>query len=274
MRPAREERRRSARNRVRMSACEPAAFAEIAPYYDRLMRDVPYRMWVRYLHELIARHPVHVRRVLDLACGTGNVAEILARMGYEVTGVDIAPAMIAQARAKAAKRNLDIAYHVMDAAEMHVPGVHFDLCICLFDSLNYILDPDRMRRAVRRVYEHLRPNGLFAFDVNSVFALENGFFDQQDLNTRERLRYVWRSEYDSSTRRCTVRMRFFWRGDDDVDHEFNETHVQHAYEESELRDALTRAGFVDVEAFHAYTTRPVRAATDRIFFLARRPEDA
>ncbi len=254
-------------------ADQHAQFGEVAPYYDLLMRDVPYRMWVRHLHELIGRHPVNVKRVLDLACGTGNVAEILARMGYKVTGIDIAPGMIAEAEKKAAKHRLAIDYRVMDAAELRLSGVHFDLCICLFDSLNYILEPDRLRAAIRRVHDHLRPNGLFVFDVNSVFALENSFFDQQDLDTRDRLRYVWRSEYDASKRVCTVRMRFFWRGDDDVDHEFNETHLQYAYEEADLREMLAEAGFVDVETFHAYTMQLVRPTTDRIFFLARRPGD-
>lgn len=249
-----------------------SAFSEIAPYYDLLMRDVPYRMWVRYLHELMGRYPQRPSRVLDLACGTGNVAEILARMGYEVTGVDIAPGMIARAQAKAARHRLDIRYHVMDAAELHLPGETFDLCISLFDSLNYIVEPERLRSAVGRVHDHLRPAGLFVFDVNSVFALKNRFFDQEDLDQRHRLRYVWRSEYDERSRLCTIRMRFIYRGDDGADREFSETHIQYGYEESELRDALCDAGFADIRTYHAYTTAPVQPGTDRIFFVARRPD--
>src|SRR5579871_1291948 len=101
---------------------DKAAFVAVAPLYDLLMHGVPYTEWVAYLHELLAERRAHPRRILDLACGTGNVSELLARAGYAVTGVDIAPQMIAEARRKAAARNLAITYVVQDAAELDLPG--------------------------------------------------------------------------------------------------------------------------------------------------------
>ena len=251
---------------------ESRSFTVVAPYYDLLMRDVPYRAWVRYLHQLLGHRGMRARRVLELACGTGTVAEMLAREGFDVAGVDLSEAMIAAARRKAAERALAIRYYVQDAAEMRVPEGPFDLCVSLFDSLNYITVPARLEASIRRVYEHLRPGGLFIFDVNSAFALKNGFFDQENLNSSDRLRYVWRSEYDSETSLCRVHMRFFWRNAEGVDEEFREEHVQYAYLEEELLDMLEDTGFSNVEAFHAYSFLPVRNTTDRIFFAASRPE--
>ena len=66
-------------------------------------------------------------------------------------------------------------------------------------------------------------------------------------------------------------MRFFWRNRRGVDEEFREEHVQFAYQEAELREMLISAGFDCVETFHAYTLKPVRPTTDRIFFQAQRP---
>ena len=54
--------------------------------------------------------------------------------------------------------------------------------------------PPRLERTIQRVYSHLQPGGLFIFDVNTVFALEGGFFDQDNSASYSRLRYVWRSE--------------------------------------------------------------------------------
>ncbi len=246
------------------------SFTAVAPYYDLLMRDVPYRFWVRYIQQLLAENDLLPTRILDLACGTGNVSEILAQEGYEVTGVDLSPGMIEAARRKAVKRRLPISYHVQDAAELELPGPPFDLCVSLFDSLNYILDPSALRRAIGRVHTHLRPEGLFIFDINSAYALENGFFDQENLHSEDRLRYVWRSEYDAASRRCTVHMRFFLRNRRGVDEEFRETHEQYAYREDELREMLAGAGFQEIRTYHAYTLHPVRPTTDRIFFTARR----
>jgi ubiquinone/menaquinone biosynthesis C-methylase UbiE len=246
-------------------------FTAIAPHYDALMRGVPYRQWVRYLHQLLDARNAKPRRVLDLACGTGNVAEILAASGYEVTGVDLSEPMIESARKKAEKRGLRIDYLVQNAAEMELTGAPFDLCVSLFDSINYILDPADLRKAIRRVHAHLAPGALFIFDINSEFALANSFFDQDNLMTNERLRYVWRSSFDPDSRQCAIRMRFFLRGRDGVDQEFREVHRQFAYREEELRDMLTEAGFAAIETFHAYSLRPVGPTTDRIFFVAQRP---
>src|SRR5690242_18289359 len=89
---------------------EKAAFVAVAPLYDLLMHDVPYDAWVDYLHRLLETRNAHPRHILDLACGTGNVTERLAAEGYTVTGVDIAPHMIAEAQRKAAAQGREIAY--------------------------------------------------------------------------------------------------------------------------------------------------------------------
>jgi ubiquinone/menaquinone biosynthesis C-methylase UbiE len=249
-----------------------SAFTTIAPYYDMLMRDVPYQSWVRYVQRLLEARRVCPRRVLDLACGTGNVAEILATLGYEVVGVDISAPMIAEARRKTAQRGLSIIYHVQDAAELNLSGPPFDLCLSLFDSLNYIIEPVRLFRAIQRVHQHLHQNGWFIFDINSVFALEKHLFDQENLDANARLRYIWRSEYDPQTRLCHIHMRFILHEDKEgIDHEFRETHVQFAYREEEIREMLEQAGFDQIETYHAYTLKPVHPTTDRIFFIARRP---
>ena len=250
---------------------ENRSFTAIAPYYDLLMRDVPYRGWVEYLHQLLEARGFNPHRILDLACGTGSVAEILAVQGFEVVGVDISTPMVERARKKAVEKGLSIEYYVQDAAELQIPGLRFDLCTSFFDSLNYIHEPSKLQIALMRVYDHLRPGGLFIFDVNSVFALEGGFFDQDNTASNARLRYVWRSEYDPKSHLCTVNMRFFLRGRDGIDREFRETHVQFAYEDEELRHMLTSAGFYRIETYNAYSLLPVRPTSDRIFFIAERP---
>src|SRR5690242_9916389 len=95
-----------------------AAFTNVAPLYDALMTGVPYTEWVAYLHELLETRQARPHHVLDLACGTGNVTELLAQEGYQMTGVDIAPAMIAAAKRKAVAHRLPIDYFVQDAAEL------------------------------------------------------------------------------------------------------------------------------------------------------------
>ena len=195
-------------------------FVDVAPLYDLLMTGVPYEDWVAYLRQLLATREAHPRQVLDLACGTGNVTLLLAQEGYDVTGVDIAPNMIAVAKRKAEALGLSLPFYVQDAAELNLPGQTFDLCVSFFDSLNYITDPARLALAMERVAEHLRPDGLFIFDLNSEFALRNNFFAQDNLNTEERLHYDWNSVYFPETRLCRVDMQFVYREDDGVKRAF------------------------------------------------------
>lgn len=260
---------KSTNNQPHPSSGDEAAFVAIAPLYDRLMHTVPYTNWIVYLHQLLEERHARPRHILDLACGTGTVSELLSKEGFAVTGVDIAADMIAQARQKAQERNLPITYHVQDAALLDLPGQKFDLCVSLFDSLNYITDPQRLTMAMERVAAHLTRGGLFIFDLNTEYALVNKFFDQDNLGSEDRLRYDWRSEYLPDTRLCRVDMKFWYREDDGMDRAFEETHWQFAYRMDEILAMLRNAGFDQIAAYKAYTLRQPVRHSDRIFYVAR-----
>jgi SAM-dependent methyltransferase len=66
-------------------------------------------------------------RVLDLACGTGAVPELVAAKGIEVVGIDLAPALIEQAKERAAERGLDIDYRVGDVEALDLEDASFDV---------------------------------------------------------------------------------------------------------------------------------------------------
>ena len=241
-----------------------AQFTEIAQYYDELMAGVPYRLWVEYLEDLLGRVEFKPKTILDVACGTGNVSEILSARGYEVVGADIAPGMIEIARAKHSR----VEYHVSDMAELDL-GRKFDLAISFFDSLNYITDPDHLARAIERVAEHVVEGGYFIFDVNTIYALAHHFFDQANLGSINYPHYIWSSEYDHSTRICTIRMTFEVI-DNGEPRQFKETHIQRGHSLEELSRMLLDAGFEVVDVFHAYRFRKPTRRTDRVFYLARK----
>ncbi len=249
---------------------EPNQFIAVASVYDHLMQTVPYADWVTYLRRLLETRGARPRRILDLACGTGNVTELLAEAGYGMTGVDIAAGMIAEAQRKAAAKGQSIAYHVQDAGLLDLPGERFDLCISLFDSLNYITDPAHLQSAFERVALHLTRNGLFIFDLNSDLALREHFFDQSSMEPGDPLHYEWRSAYFPETRLCQVHMKFWVREADGSERYFEEDHWQYAYTNDEIKQMLAKAGFEDIQCYQAYTLRAVNRATDRIFYVARK----
>jgi ubiquinone/menaquinone biosynthesis C-methylase UbiE len=240
------------------------SFVEVAPYYDELMKNVPYRMWVSYYLLLLAHQQFKPRTILDVCCGTGTMCEMLGREGFEMAGLDLSPGMIAEAQRKAKRKRLDIAYAVADAAEFDL-GRKFDAALSFFDSLNNILVPERLEQAFQRIAAHLEPGGSWIFDVNTAFAFETDLFDQEYLRPNANLRYIWKGHWDPEAQIIDVNMKFWYRNQ-----EFREVHRQRAYSDQQIRDMLRRSGFVNVHAFHSYTLTPPRERSDRIHYLARR----
>lgn len=97
-------------------------------------------------------------KVLDVACGTGNLALPAARAGATVTGVDIAPNLIEQAKANAAAEGLDIRFDVGDAEDMPYEDGEFDVVMTMFGAM-FAPRPDVTAAELKRV---CKPGGLIA----------------------------------------------------------------------------------------------------------------
>jgi 2-polyprenyl-3-methyl-5-hydroxy-6-metoxy-1,4-benzoquinol methylase len=98
-------------------------------------------------------------RVLDVGCGVGRWSRLLASRGADVTGVDLSPTMIAEARRRAARSGLAsrCRFLVQDLAHLDAGGP-YDLVLGV-TVLQHILDPEALCAAVQRLTAHLAPNG-------------------------------------------------------------------------------------------------------------------
>ena len=97
-------------------------------------------------------------RVLDIACGTGNTAIPAARAGGLVTGIDLAPNLLQQARKRAAEEQLDIRFEEGDAEDLPVRDHEFDVVLTMFGEM-FAPRPERVAEELKRV---CRPGGLIA----------------------------------------------------------------------------------------------------------------
>jgi ubiquinone/menaquinone biosynthesis C-methylase UbiE len=88
--------------------------------------------------------------VLDVACGTGNLAIPAARRGANVTGVDIAPNLVEQARQRAAAEGLPATFEEGDAEELTQPDAEFDLVMSMFGAM-FAPRPERVSSELARV---------------------------------------------------------------------------------------------------------------------------
>jgi SAM-dependent methyltransferase len=83
--------------------------------------------WTALMGGLLPAGPA---AILDIGCGTGSLSLVMAGLGYVVSGIDLSPAMIGQARAKAEAAGYAIAFQVMDAAVPNLTAGQFDVVVC------------------------------------------------------------------------------------------------------------------------------------------------
>jgi SAM-dependent methyltransferase len=176
-------------------------------------------------------------RILDICCGTGYLAGLLAERGFRVTGIDESAPMIAHARENVPGGE----FYVAGAAEFTLPG-RFDAAVSTFDSLNHLLGSARLEAAFRSVATVLRSGAPFAFDILAAEAYQTHWGENFALVRDDHVLVITGSSYDFRSRvaRCTVTMFRLLAG------RWNRSDVvveEQAYEPAEIDHALGRAGF-------------------------------
>jgi SAM-dependent methyltransferase len=141
-------------------------YDSVAPVYDLLTAGYAYGPWLREIDRLARGYGLRGRRALDVACGTGKSLEALLDLGYEALGCDGSSGMVAVARRKLAGR---AEVHVADMCELPLYG-SFDLVTCLDDALNHLPTAGHVARALAAMGANLAPDGVLAFDVNTLRA--------------------------------------------------------------------------------------------------------
>ena len=145
-------------DRARRFEADGSGLAAVCSYgmpefYNRMIH------WTQYLALRPWLNIAPGTRVLDVGCGVGRWSTLLAGRGGNVTGIDLSPTMIAEARRRAELQNVSARtrFVVQDLAHLDA-GETFDLILGV-TVLQHILDPQLLRSAVRRMAEHLAPGG-------------------------------------------------------------------------------------------------------------------
>jgi len=243
------------------------AYENLALSYDRLTNDVAYEAVVDFYEEILKREGVSPRTAVDLACGTGSVAVLLARKGLRVTGVDMSEEMLTVAAQKAQELENPPVFVCQLLQELSLPrGV--DMAVCALDSLDYILNPQDCAQAIRRIYRALNPGGIFIFDVNTPEKLR-AMDGQVFLDEDDDVYCVWRGEFDEKSNICSYGMDLFQQTGDVWTRSFEE-HQEYAYSKEQLTGYLRAAGFTGIEVYADREFLQPREGEQRIYFKARK----
>lgn len=244
-------------------------FSRFAPVYDRFMsRYVNYPAWVQYVRRIFRYYGCRPNLLLDLACGTGVPTLLLAREGYRLIAVDRSEAMLAVLADKV--NDYDIRLVHSDMRDFSLPE-SVDAGICLYDSVNYLLTTDDLARCLRSVYRALKPEGLFAFDMNTIHGLATYWGDRRSIRDVDDVHSVWDTTYDPETRVSSLHLTFSVqdRAGRQSGHTHVEVHEERGYTIDEVRAALEKAGFQRNDFLQHGTFQPPGPTTTRMMVVAR-----
>ena len=244
-----------------------SAYDALAASYDGLMADGAYRRRAAFLERRLKKSPIPVETVLDLACGTGTMACLLAKRGYEVIAADGSGEMLAQAAAKAeglARRPLFL-QQAMPRLRLAQP---VDAVVSTLDSLNYLTAERDLRETFRRVRRWLKPGGLFLFDVNTPYKLRR-MDGQLYMDETEDSVCIWRTFFSEKKQVCTYQVDLFRLQPGGAWARSFEEHRERAWSEEVLRRSLEEAGFSALRLTGDLTDKLPRLNEDRWQFEGR-----
>lgn len=209
-----------------------------AKIYDEFMKDVDYIGWYKFLRNYIKNKG----NILDLGCGTGNIATLFRKDGFNVYGLDLSNEMLEMAKIK----DDNITYVNKDMLEYENKNF-FDYIICNFDTVNYLKSEEDFLKFLKISYDNLKENGILIFDVvdeniiYEIFGENNLFVDSNDKYT-----CVWYNEKLKSTKnyqKYLISMEIFYNVGDNLYKKYEETEYKTFFDVNKLITKIKKCNF-------------------------------
>jgi SAM-dependent methyltransferase len=223
--------------------------------------------WVLGVFRRSGSHP---QTLVDVACGTGEFAIAMARRGVRVTGVDQSPEMLAIARRSAEVSGVSVTFLEQDMRTLRLPDP-VDAATCLYDSLNYIVDPGELASTMGAIAAALGPGAVFCFDMTTLRGLATrwgtrSWIVQDTGDTFE----ADQSEFDYDTGIATLRVNAFLRRQGHLFERIEEVHRERGYPVPAIESALAGAGFEVLGRWSSPEFAEITPESERVFYAARR----
>lgn len=208
-------------------------YRTLAAYYDALVKDeAATAQWVAYVKRYIPQSDR--KRLLEAACGSGEITLALARCGYRMQAGDISMDMLHQAQAKANARLVE--WHCFDMRNLSGFDC-FDGILCFCDSLNYLLKQADVRKFFCEAYAHLLSGGVLLFDMHSLDRLDEFAQEYCEVGNIDDTAYEWTINCEDDYLYQTF--AFY----DKEAHVSLEQHIQRVYDPKWVMDTLMEIGF-------------------------------
>jgi SAM-dependent methyltransferase len=203
-------------------------------------------------------------RILDVPCGQGRHAHLLAEAGFRVDGYDLSAELLSRARARGTGSTLR--YHRGDMRRLPSAWSNrFDAVLNLFTSFGFFADPADDRRVLHEFARALRPGGLLVWHGGSRDGVMARFLDRDWWETSDGTLHAQERRFDPLSGILEVESR--WRGPDGGG---QREHRIRLYTASALSELCVEAGLVVEAAYDGWRDRPLGRRSSEMLLVARK----
>lgn len=224
-------------------------YESLANYYDALVKDDEATLkWCNFVEK-----NAKGKKVLELACGSGEISNELLKRGYDILATDISESMLSKLKQKypyIKTKQLDMNDFKLDDK--------FDTIICFCDSINYLSD---YRLMFRNVYDSLVTGGIFMFDMHSQDRLEE--FKEMFIEEGYILNVPY--QWTIISNENMIHQHFAFYQEDGI---IQEQHVQYVFKPQEVIDELKKLNF-KIKIYTDFDQEGIKTG-EKIFFVGEK----
>lgn len=244
------------------------AYKEFANIYDELIyEDIDYDEISEKIISLSNENNIEFEDYLDLACGTGNVGVRVGKYFKNMYAVDISNDMLNIAFEKFKQNKIKAKVICQDMSELSL-NHKFNLITSVLDSTNYITEEEDLFNYFKSVYDHLKDDGLFIFDINSYYKLSEIMGNNIYTYSSEDVFYTWENTFEDNI--LNMFLTFFVKNENNLYERFEEEHFEKAYQEKDIEDILNEIGFNILGKFCGYSDLKPDNNSERILYVLRK----
>lgn len=246
-------------------------YSSVASVYDSLNSEVDYGAWADFITKTVEKYKtVPTSLALDLACGTGGMTFALRERGYDMTGVDNSPEMLAVAAERCRKDGIeDVLLLLQDMTSFELYGT-VDFAVCCLDSLNHLTSTADLKKCLALVNNYVVPGGLFIFDLNTPYKFENIYGDKAYVLEDGSTLVAWQNYYNKKRGTCDFFISEFTENADGTYRREDSRLRERCYSMRTVKRLLAECGFEILFVSSDYSEAPPSPDAERWYFTVRR----
>lgn len=208
-----------------------------ADCYDEMMSYVEYDEWAKLLSSKIKKE-TKGNNLLEIGSGTGEISNRLHNLGYAIKGIDISLEMIKISNTK--YENIEF----LNESMLNLKDKSkYDAVISVFDTINYLKSLDELNIAFTNIYNSIKNNGVFIFDVLNRKMIDSMFSEGIFADERENMSIIWKHSYNENLKLDEIETIFYVKERDDLFRRISEKYMKMIFSNNQILEMAKKVGF-------------------------------